>query len=135
MFVVFAAAAPVAAESVGQAVQHHPRAWLVAAVPAKVAALAALPASWASPTFVARSAGHRLSALLPGFAAVVAEAATECSAAEAGTVAAVLAEQAVQHYSRTWLIAAVAAEVAARASATLALLVLSRGQALTPQRL
>ena len=43
--------------------------------------------------------------------------------AAAAPVAAELVEQAV------------AAEVAARASATLALLVLSRGQALTPQRL
>jgi len=41
-------------------------------------------------------------------------------------VAAKLVEQAVQHYSRTWLIAAVAAEVAARASATPAVLFLSR---------
>ena len=64
-----------------------------------------------------------------------AEAASECAAAEAGAVAAVPVEQAVQHYSRTWLIAAVEPEVVARASATLAQLVVSRGQALTPQRL
>ena len=135
MSVVFAAAAPMAAEPVEQAVQHYSRMRLIPAVPAEVAARAALLVSSASATLVARSARHRLSALLLVFAAVAAEAASECAAAEAGAVAAVPVEQAVQHYSRTWLIAAVAAEVAARASATLALLVLSRGQALTPQRL
>ena len=135
MSVVLAAAAPVAAEPVEQAVQHYSRTRLIPAVPAEVAARAALLVSSASATLVARSARHRLSALLLVFAAVAAKAASECAAAEAGAVAAVPVEQAVQHYSRTWLIAAVAAEVAARASATLALLVLSRGQALTPQRL
>ena len=124
-----------AAVPVEQAVQHYSRTRLIPAVPAEVAARAALLVSSASATLVARSARHRLSALLLVFAAVAAEAASECAAAEAGAVAAVPVEQAVQHYSRTWLIAAVAAEVAARASATLALLVLSRGQALTPQRL
>ena len=124
MSVVLAAAAPMAAEPGEQAVQHYSRTRLIPAVPAELAARAALPVSSASATLVARSARHRLSALLLVFAAVAAEAASECAAAEAGAVAAV-----------PWLIAAVAAEVAARASATLALLVLSRGKALTPQRL
>ena len=44
-------------------------------------------------------------------------------------------EQAVQHYSRTWPIAAVAAEAATRPSATVAVLVVSFGWALAPQRL
>ena len=55
--------------------------------------------------------------------------------AAAVAVAAKPAEQAVQHYSRTWLHAAVAAKVVARASATLAVLFLSRRYALTSQRL
>ena len=66
---VLAAAAPVAAEPVEQAVQHYPRTWLIAAVPANVAARAALLLSWASATLVARSARHRLSALLQVLAA------------------------------------------------------------------
>ena len=81
-----------AAEPVQQAVQHYS---------------VALPVSSALATSVARSARHRLSALLLVFAAVAAEAASQCAAEEAGAVAAVAVEQAVQHYSRPWLIAAV----------------------------
>ena len=93
---VLAAAVSVAAEPVEQAVQHYPRTWLIAAVPAKVAARAALLVSWASSTFVARSARHRLSALLLVFAAVAAEAASECAAAEAGATATDPEQQSVQ---------------------------------------
>ena len=96
MSVVLAAAAPVAAELVEQALQHYRRTWLIAAVPAKVAARAALLVSWASSTFVARSARHRLTALLLVFAAVAAEAASECAAAEAGATATDPEQQAVQ---------------------------------------
>ena len=96
MSVVLAAAAPVAAELVEQALQHYRRTWLIAAVPAKVAARAALLVSWASSTFVAQSARHRLTALLLVFAAVAAEAASECAAAEAGATATDPEQQAVQ---------------------------------------
>ena len=93
---VLAAAVSVAAEPVEQAVQHYPRMWLIAAVLAKVAARAALLVSWASSTFVARSARHRLTALLLVFAAVAAEAASECAAAEAGATATDPEQQSVQ---------------------------------------
>ena len=66
---VLAAAVSVAAEPVEQALQHYPRTWLIAAVAAKVPARAALLVSWASATLVARSARHRLSALLQVLAA------------------------------------------------------------------
>ena len=135
MSVVLAAAAPMAAEPVEQAVQHYSRMRLIPAVPAEVAARAALLVSSASATLVARSARHRVSALLLVFAAVAAEAASECAAAAALGLALEPIEQAVQHYSRTWPIAAVAAEAATRASATVAVLVVSCGWALAPQRL
>ena len=78
-----------AAVPVEQAVQHYSRTRLIPAVPAEVAARAALPMSSASATLVARSARHRLSVLLLVFAAVAAEAGSECAAAETGVVAAV----------------------------------------------
>ena len=93
---VLAAAVSVAAELVEQAVQHYPRMWLIAAVPANVAARAAMLVSLASSAFVARSTRHRLSALLLVFAAVAAEAASECAAAEAGATATDPERQAVQ---------------------------------------
>ena len=71
--------------------------------------------------------------LTPGHVAVAAELGEKASATVAACgvpvaavpVAAKRVEQAVQHYSCTWLIAAVAAEVATRALATLAALFLS----------
>ena len=84
---VLAAAVSVAAEPLEQAVQHYSRMRLTPAVPAELAARAALLVSSASATLVARSARHRLSALLLVFAAVAAEAASECAAAEAVAVA------------------------------------------------
>ena len=85
-----------AAVPVEQAVQHYSRTRLIPAVPAEVAARAALLVSSASATLVARSARHRLSALLLVFAAVAAEAASECAAAEAGATATDPEQQAVQ---------------------------------------
>jgi len=81
--------------------------------------------------------------LLPGNEAAAAELGEKASAtlaahgvlAAAVLVAAKPAEQAVQQYARTWLVAAVTAAVAAREAATAAVLVLSRCQALTSQRL
>ena len=72
-----------------QAVRHYSRTWPIDAVPAKVAARAALLVSWASPTDPEQQAVRRwlMSRVL----------------AAAVSVAAEPVEQAVQHYSRTLL--------------------------------
>ena len=82
-FVVLATAAPMAAEPVGQAVQHHLRDWLIAAVQAKLGAQGASPVSCASSTVVARPHDHRPSVVLLALAAVVAELSSEIAPAEA----------------------------------------------------
>ena len=83
MFVVPAAAGPVATGPVDQAVQHYSKARLIAAVPAKLGARAASLVSCASATVVALSAEHRPSAVCLAFAAVAAELSSEIAPAEA----------------------------------------------------
>ena len=108
---VLAAAVSVAAEPVEQAVQHYPRTWLIAAVPGATAECAPAEAGATAESSMLVFVQRLLMSVV---------------LAAAAPVAAEPVEQAVQHYSRTRLIPAVPAEVAARASAALAVLFLSR---------